>query len=222
MLQGSSNQILMSKINGRCNLFFPILFTYYFEWRLFDCSCLFVFKVWNTSLIFCPPSRAIFFAPSWACAVSILNGAPSSALVYFLYKGWYSIKNYIYHLQLKEFSRSTPSYAVIHLNGAPSSTPVILFRVGKVGIASGFISIIYSFEGVFSLHTIVCSYSYERCPIERTSYFYLGNQYTSIYCSENFLVKIYCFCYPSCAHLSAPSCAILLIGAPSSAPVYFY
>ena len=173
MLQGSSNQILMSKINGRCNLFFPILFTYYFEWRLFDCSCLFVFKVWNTSLIFCPPSRAIFFAPSWACAVSILNGAPSSALVYFLYKGWYSIKNYIYHLQLKEFSRSTPSYAVIHLNGAPSSTPVILFRVGKVGIASGFISIIYSFEGVFSLHSIVCSYSYERCPIERTTYFYL-------------------------------------------------
>ena len=63
MLQGSSNRILMSKINGRCNFFIPILFTYYFEWRLLDCSCFFVFKVWNTSLIFCPPSCAIFFCP---------------------------------------------------------------------------------------------------------------------------------------------------------------
>ena len=106
--------------------------------------------------VLCYPSFALFSAPS--CTVIIFNGAPSSAPVYFLYKGWYSIKNYIYHLQLKEFSRSTPSYAVIHLNGATSSTPVILFRVGKVGIASGFISIIYSFEGVFSLHSIVCSY----------------------------------------------------------------
>ena len=143
----------------------------------------FLFKGWYTSFscrenlfclkyVLCYPSCALFSAPS--CAVSILNGASWSAPVYFLYKGWYSIKKYIFHLQLKEFSLSTPSYAVIHLNGAPSSTPVILFRVGNVGIASRFISIIYSFEGVFSLHTNVCSYSYERFPIERTSYLYLG------------------------------------------------
>ena len=136
--------------------------------------------------VLCYPSCALFSAPS--CAVSILNGAPSSAPVYFLYKGWYSFKKYIYHLQLKEFSLSTPSYAVIHLNGAPSSTPVILFRVGNVGIASRFISIIYSFEGVFSLHTIVCSYSYERCPIERTSLLFIQESLYLFYCSENLLV----------------------------------
>ena len=35
----------------------------------------------------CYPSCALFSAPS--CAVITLNGAPSSAPVYFLFKGWY-------------------------------------------------------------------------------------------------------------------------------------
>ena len=33
----------------------------------------------------------------------------------------------------------------------------------------------------------------------------------------------YVLCYPSCALFSAPSCAVIILnGAPSSAPVYFY
>ena len=43
-------------------------------------------------LFLCYPSCALFSAPS--CAVSILNGAPSSAPVYFLFKGWYTSFSY--------------------------------------------------------------------------------------------------------------------------------
>ena len=38
--------------------------------------------------VLCYPSCALFSAPS--CAVIILNGAPSSAPVYFLFKVWYT------------------------------------------------------------------------------------------------------------------------------------
>ena len=86
--------------------------------------------------LLCYPSCALFSAPS--CAVSIMNGAPSSAPVYFLFKGWYTSFSCRENLFCWKYVLcypscalfSAPSCAVIILNGAPSSAPVyFLFMV---------------------------------------------------------------------------------------------
>ena len=115
----------------------------------------------------CYPSCALFSAPS--CAVSILNGAPSSAPAYFLFKVG------LPHYWFKEF------FCVTHR--------VHFFLHHRVQMFT------------FYLKVVIPQFAAEKI---------------------SFCFK-YVLCYPSFALFSAPSCAVIIfIGAPSSAPVYFY
>ena len=77
-----------------CTFFCPIVCSNYFEWCPIERTfVLFIYGIphfsevtisWFKIFFLCYPSCALFSAPSYA--VNILNGAPSSAPVYFLFK----------------------------------------------------------------------------------------------------------------------------------------
>ena len=128
----------------------------------------------------CHPSCAHFAAPS--CAVIILNGAPSSKPVYFLFKGWYSsfccrdlfYLKYFFWCYPSCSLFSAPSCAVIILNGAPSSALVyFLFKVWYTSFCCRENFFLFKIAFVLPIVCtffcpIVCSYYFEWCPIERT------------------------------------------------------
>ena len=100
-----------------------------------------------TFSIFFIPHRAHFFSTP-TCAVIILNGAPSSAPVYFLLKGWY--------ISFWQMIPRRVHLNVILANGDPQSVP---------RLAPTFRIFLCPFQGTL-FYPIVCSYYFQRCPIE--------------------------------------------------------
>ena len=128
----------------------------------------------------CYPSCALFSAPS--SAVIVLNGAPSSAPVYFLFKGCYTSfccrENlflfkifFVLPLMCTSFCPSVCSYYFewfpiyrTYLLFIQRSVYFILLQQKCLGLKYSFVlPIVCTF-----FCSIVCIYYFEWCPIERT------------------------------------------------------